>query len=180
MLELMQTGIIDHWDLWFRPMPLQCLSNIKNVYKPKNSKTSKMKNRPPALSLKNLTGAFIVLLFGFSLSFLAFLCEQILSILHRHNRRFKKTKGDKLEQEPAVNVEVEVDTQSKRIDQEEQSTDTENEFGKKSDPEMNENEATNAEIIININKTQSTKSTRKNLVVVNYEEIEIFDTELNE
>jgi hypothetical protein len=45
---------------------------------------------------------------------------------------------------------------------------------------MNENEATNAEIIININKTQSTKSTRKNLVVVNYEEIEIFDTELNE
>nr|CAH0109179.1 unnamed protein product [Daphnia galeata] len=25
MLELMQSGIVDHWDLWFRPMPLQCL-----------------------------------------------------------------------------------------------------------------------------------------------------------
>ncbi len=146
----MQTGIIDYWDLWFRPMPLQCLSNIKNVYKPKNSKTSKMKNRPPALSLKNLTGAFIVLLFGFSLSFLAFLGEQILSILNRHSRQLENTsKGDKLEQEPAVNVEVEVDTQSKRIDQEKPSTETGNEFGNKS-AEMNENEATNAEKIINI------------------------------
>lgn len=146
----MQTGIIDHWDLWFRPMPLQCQGNIKSVDKPKSSKTLKMKNRPPALSLKNLTGAFIVLLIGFSLSFLAFLCEQIVSIPNRHNRRLEKTKGDKFEQEPVVNVEIEVDTQSKRIDQEKPSTDSGNEFGNKSDPEMNENEATNTENIINI------------------------------
>ena len=137
-----------------------------------------MKNRPPALSLKNLTGAFIVLLFGFSLSLLAFLCEQIISVSYRHSRRLEKNKGDKIEQESTVNVEVEVDTESKTIDQKEPSTDTEKEFGNKSDHEMNENEATNAEIIINI-KTQSTKSTRENLVVVNCEEVEIFYTELN-
>ncbi len=88
----MQTGLIDYWDLWFRPMPLQCLDNIKSVYKPQNSKTLKMKNRPPALTLKNLTGAFIVLLLGFSLSFLAFLCERIISIPIRRSRQLQKSR----------------------------------------------------------------------------------------
>ena len=30
MLELMQTGIIDHWDLWFRPMPIKCMGSIQS------------------------------------------------------------------------------------------------------------------------------------------------------
>ncbi|EFX87003.1 hypothetical protein DAPPUDRAFT_312492 [Daphnia pulex] len=108
MLELMQTGIIDYWDLWFRPMPLQCLDNIKSVYKPPNSKTLKMKNRPPALTLKNLTGAFIVLSLGFSLSFLAFLCEQIISISIRRSRQLQKSRshtGNSPNQRELANVE---------------------------------------------------------------------------
>jgi hypothetical protein len=143
MLELMQTGIIDYWDLWFRPMPLQCLDNIKSVYKPQNSKTLKMKNRPPALTLKNLTGAFIVLALGFSLSFLAFLCEQIISILTRRSRQLQKSRSNtansrlekarsntgrsgEMNQELAVNVEVELNTLSNEINtQEEPANDVE-------------------------------------------------------
>jgi hypothetical protein len=70
-LELQQTGLIDHWDTWFRPMPPQC-----NGKPPMESK--KKKQLP--LSLKNLTGAFVVLLVGLSLSFLAFLFEKIMSL----------------------------------------------------------------------------------------------------
>ena len=85
----MQAGLIDYWDVWFRPMPPQCQENIKS-YKPIDSKALKTKDKSPALTFKNLTGAFIVLLFGLSLSFLTFLCELIISIPKRHTRRFKK------------------------------------------------------------------------------------------
>lgn len=87
MLELMQTGIIDHWDSRFRPMPGKCMGNIRNAHTTETSATLKQKNHPPSLSLKNLTGAFVVLLVGFSISFLAFLCEQIVAKTGRNNRR---------------------------------------------------------------------------------------------
>jgi len=80
LLELQQIGLINYWDLWFRPMPRQCMENIKSGY-------TTPTNKHPPLSLKNLTGAFIVLLVGFSLSLLAFLCEKITSIPERHRRR---------------------------------------------------------------------------------------------
>jgi nitrogen fixation/metabolism regulation signal transduction histidine kinase len=76
-LELQQTGIIDYWELWFRKMPGQCMANINSVSK-KNRET-----QHSSLSLKNLIGAFIVLLIGFSLSLLVFICEQIASIFAR-------------------------------------------------------------------------------------------------
>ncbi|KAK4030531.1 hypothetical protein OUZ56_023775 [Daphnia magna] len=66
-LELHQTI---YWDIWFRPMPGQCIENIKSGY-------SMPKNKHPPLSLKNLTGAFLVLLIGLCLSFLAFLGEKV-------------------------------------------------------------------------------------------------------
>lgn len=97
MLELMQTGIVDHWELWFRPMPLQCLPNFQSVYKPKNSNKMKMKSQPPALSLKNLTGAFIILIFGFSVSLLAFLGELIISMPGRHRQRLERSRNQILE-----------------------------------------------------------------------------------
>lgn len=89
LLEIMQAGLIDYWDVWFRPMPPQCQENIKS-FKPIDNKALKTKEKSPALTFKNLTGAFIVLLFGLSLSFLIFLCELIISIPKRHTRRFKK------------------------------------------------------------------------------------------
>lgn len=77
LLALQQTGIIDHWDSWFRPMPRQCLANIKKGAK-------KLETKHSAISLKNLTGAFVVLSIGFSLSFLAFLVELIISMAKRN------------------------------------------------------------------------------------------------
>jgi hypothetical protein len=111
ILELIQTGIIDHWDLWFRPMPLQCLPNFKSVYKPKNSKTLKMKNNPPALSLKNLTGAFIVLVFGFSISLLAFLGEQIVSMPERHRQRLQRARNKVVKHSSQIDKKEEPSTE---------------------------------------------------------------------
>jgi ionotropic glutamate receptor len=69
-MELLQSGLMDHWDLWFYPIPRQCMANTRIGNKP-DSKHS-------AISLKNLTGPFVILSIGFSLSFLAFLCELII------------------------------------------------------------------------------------------------------
>jgi ionotropic glutamate receptor len=77
-LDLQQTGIVDHWDSWFRPMPRQCKANVKKGYK-------KPKTKHLPISLKNLTGAFVILLIGFSVSFLAFLVEQIISMSDNRN-----------------------------------------------------------------------------------------------
>jgi hypothetical protein len=73
ILELQQTGIIDFWDTWFRPMPPQCNG--------KNTQQSAEKKLAP-LSFKNLTGAFVLLAFGLSLSFLVFLVEKIVHFSH--------------------------------------------------------------------------------------------------
>ncbi|XP_046641263.1 ionotropic receptor 93a-like [Daphnia pulicaria] len=80
LLDLQQTGLIDHWESWFRPMPRKCMANVK-----KGDKKKETEHLP--ISLKNLTGAFVVLLVGLSISFLAFLVEQIASIAERNVRR---------------------------------------------------------------------------------------------
>jgi hypothetical protein len=79
-LELLQIGLIDHWDTWFRPMPPQC-----NGKPPNGNKTKKLS----PLSLKNLTGAFLVLLIGLSLSILVFLIEKINSVSKCRSRSRK-------------------------------------------------------------------------------------------
>jgi hypothetical protein len=78
-LEIQQIGLVDFWDSWFRPMPPQCDG------KPQSGNKKKKTTTP--LSLKNLTGAFLVLLVGLSLSLLAYLCEKIISIYERHGSR---------------------------------------------------------------------------------------------
>lgn len=80
-MELMQSGLIDYWEIWFRPMPRQCQGKIKSGYTPPD------KNQHPPLSLKNLTGAFIVITVGLSLSLLAFVCEKIVFVSDRHRRQ---------------------------------------------------------------------------------------------
>ena len=84
LLELQQIGLIDFWDLWFRPMPPQCSENIHG------NKMPDKKHKP--LSLKNLTGAFLVLLVGLSLSLLAFLYEKIISMWTEHQQRQSNNK----------------------------------------------------------------------------------------
>ena len=51
------------------------------------------RDRIASLSFKNLTGAFIVIALGLSLSLLTFLCEQIIVIT---NRRRKRTRNNKI------------------------------------------------------------------------------------
>ncbi len=110
----MQAGLLDYWEERFRPIPPQCQGNIKS-FNPPDSKALKMKDHPPALTLKNLTGAFIVLLLGFSLSFLAFLFEKIISHRNHQSRRSKKARNNAInfdfQNKSAVNAEVENDIQ---------------------------------------------------------------------
>jgi hypothetical protein len=80
LLDLQQTGLLDYWDLWFRPMSPQCTGNVQ-------SGKQMPKNKLAPLSLKNLTGAFLVIAVGFGLSLLAFLCEKIISMPDRHSIR---------------------------------------------------------------------------------------------
>ena len=82
-MELSQSGLSDYWEILFRPMPRQCQGKIRSGYKSPDNK------KHPPLSLKNLTGAFAVLLIGFSLSFLAFLVEQIISMSGRRRRQLR-------------------------------------------------------------------------------------------
>jgi hypothetical protein len=79
LLKLQETGIIDYWDLWFRPMPPQC-----NGKPPSGNKGPQKKS---LLSFRNLIGAFILIGVGLSLSILVFLCEQIVFMRELHQRR---------------------------------------------------------------------------------------------
>ena len=87
-MELSQSGLSDYWEVLFRPMPRQCQGKIRSGYKSPDNK------KHPPLSLKNLTGAFIVLSIGFSLSILAFLVEQIISMSKRHRRHLRPTSNE--------------------------------------------------------------------------------------
>jgi ionotropic glutamate receptor len=83
LLELTETGIIDYWEILFRPMPGKCKANFQTGYNA--LPTDNQQHKP--LTLKNLTGAFLVLLVGSSLSLLTFLCEKIISMWTEHQQR---------------------------------------------------------------------------------------------
>ena len=87
VLELQENGLFNYWDLWFRPMPPQCMDNIRSgdrYYKPSGDN----KDHTP-LSLKNLTGAFIVLFVGMSLSVIAFFYELMTSKNAKNSNEIK-------------------------------------------------------------------------------------------
>ena len=62
-------------------MPPQCDGKPVKIRKQRSPR-----NKLSRLSLKNLTGAFVILSFGMSLSFLVFLCEKIVSMMSRNHR----------------------------------------------------------------------------------------------
>ena len=80
LLELLEIGLIEYWDTWFRPMPGQCLKYIKNAGSQTSSSKTEQRHR---LTFKNLAGAFIVLLVGIGLSLLAFVYELIMATRNR-------------------------------------------------------------------------------------------------
>ncbi len=69
-----ENGLMSLWGDWFRPIPGQCLGNIKTL---KKAHTHASISR---LSLKNLTGAFVALLFGYCLSLLVYAGEHLYSV----------------------------------------------------------------------------------------------------
>lgn len=74
LLELREIGLIDFWDLWFRPMPSKCMDNYGNV----GLKTRRQGDTHPPLSFNNLIGAFVVLTGGLICSFLVFCYEYLV------------------------------------------------------------------------------------------------------
>jgi hypothetical protein len=71
-LELRQFGLIQHWEKQFLPQPNDCLTNYQDIPK------------QPRISLKNLSGAFLILLVGLTASFFAFIVERIV-YYHQQN-----------------------------------------------------------------------------------------------
>lgn len=65
-------GLLDIWTQWYQPDVRQCLDKADKIMQSKPSK-----NNPPQLSLKNLTGAFVVLVVGYLVTFLAFVSEHL-------------------------------------------------------------------------------------------------------
>ena len=72
LLEIREIGLNEYWDLWYPPVSRNCLGNMK-----KDNIKSSTSKKPPSLSLKNLTGAFIILFVGIGLSLCAFIYELI-------------------------------------------------------------------------------------------------------
>ena len=72
ILEMQQFGLIQHWGKQFIPQPGECRNNYQNV------------PEKPRISLKNLSGAFLILVVGLTLAFLAFIMEKII-YYHKQN-----------------------------------------------------------------------------------------------
>lgn len=73
ILELKEYGMIDDWIAKHRPrLPQSCQKSDSKTFK------SKKKGRKVGLSLKNLSGAFLVLGLGVFLSFCTFIFELLI------------------------------------------------------------------------------------------------------
>ncbi len=80
-----QYGLMDLWENWFRPIPGQCLGNFKQQKaQPKRVKTSSLK-------IRNLWGAFIVLLSGYCLSVLTYVVELVRFAIHHGKKVYRPT-----------------------------------------------------------------------------------------
>ena len=86
-------------------MPPQCDGKPVKIRKQKSPGNGK----PSRLSLKNLTGAFVILSFGMSHSFLVFLCEKIISMMSK-NRRISSSRKS-VEESPPLYTENELPPQ---------------------------------------------------------------------
>lgn len=77
MIELNAFGLIEYWMKFHAANPYQCLDSSTHR---NNKQTSR-----PRLSLKNLTGAFAVLVFGYTISLIIFILERF-KFYYQHSR----------------------------------------------------------------------------------------------
>lgn len=68
-------GLIEFWTQWYQPDVRQCLVKADKIL----SRQQHSSDDPPRLSLKNLTGAFAILIGGTILSLLVFIVENIFA-----------------------------------------------------------------------------------------------------
>ena len=71
-MELHSFGLIEHWIKSNRVNPRHCLNAV-----------TQKRSEHPSLLLTNLTGAFVILVFGYVLSFLVFCVERLMQINFR-------------------------------------------------------------------------------------------------
>ncbi|XP_057374282.2 ionotropic receptor 93a-like [Daphnia carinata] len=84
IIDMNGFGLIDHWVQTYQVMPHRCLS-----------RTARKRREQPRLSLKNLTGAFVVLLTGYAVSFLVFVVERLHETRRRLHNRLASAKPEK-------------------------------------------------------------------------------------
>ena len=72
-MEMREFGLIEHWEKKFTPQPDECFDKYKEI------------PDKPRISLKNLSGAFVVLVVGFAIALLVILIEKIV---YYHKKNF--------------------------------------------------------------------------------------------
>ena len=75
---MVDSGLIDKWMKIYVPKPKRCLSPPNQHTNKKNG--DRQPSQPPRLSLNNFAGIFLVLLFGYVISILAFITEQAINL----------------------------------------------------------------------------------------------------
>ena len=87
ILEMAQFGFIQHWEKTFQTQPDECLTNYNDI------------PDKPRISLKNLSGAFLILLVGLPLALLAFIVEKIV---YYHKKNFGTTRIVRVERKKTL------------------------------------------------------------------------------
>jgi len=72
MLRMLETGLVDHWQKLYLPTPIQCMVDPSS----RQAKLADIRN-PALVDLNDLVPAFLFLLFGFILAFVALIIEWI-------------------------------------------------------------------------------------------------------
>jgi hypothetical protein len=79
ILRLRETGLISYWEKNFQADPRPCLNDNSQRRRGRDKSAT-----PTRLSLKNLSGAFVILVVGYLIAFLVFLNEIIVFRWRKH------------------------------------------------------------------------------------------------
>ena len=71
--EIMDYGLLEFWTLQYQSDVRKCLDKSEKLMQVKPSSDG-----PPRLSLRNLTGAFVILLFGYMVALFVFVAEKLI------------------------------------------------------------------------------------------------------
>lgn len=78
ILEMRDYGLVDVWTQWYQADVHKCHDKADKIV----SRERTSSDNPPRLSLKNLTGAFVILIGGIILSFLVYVAEKLFFMIN--------------------------------------------------------------------------------------------------